>query len=139
MRQALPGLPPEGALLTGPEMIEQVLNVGRAGLSRKEFAGHPVRFEKPFRLHVQGPGGEYHPEADYVFDASGAFAHGNALGVREYYFTGGEPFLNPEFMAILESALRRGPATVLTNGTLIHARRAGVFERILDAIGHLSG
>jgi sulfatase maturation enzyme AslB (radical SAM superfamily) len=100
-------------------------------------------------------------------------AESEGLGVREYYFTGGEPFLNPEFMAILESALRRGPATVLTNGTLIHARRAaalkaladgspysldirlsldgfdapsndairgaGVFERILEAIGHLSG
>lgn len=100
VRLALPGLPPDDALLTGPEMIErvllplsrhprlydrirlrhQVLDVGRAGLARKDFAGHPVRFEKPFRLHVQGPRGEYHLEADYVFDASGAFAHGNALG-----------------------------------------------------------
>ena len=25
-----------------------------------------------------------------------------ALGVREYYFTGGEPFLNPDMEAILE-------------------------------------
>jgi organic radical activating enzyme len=41
-----------------------------------------------------------------------------ALGVREYYFTGGEPFLNPEMMAILEETLRQGPATVLTNGLL---------------------
>jgi len=41
-----------------------------------------------------------------------------ALGVKEYYFTGGEPFLNPEMTAILELALRYGPATVLTNGTV---------------------
>jgi MoaA/NifB/PqqE/SkfB family radical SAM enzyme len=40
------------------------------------------------------------------------------LGVKEYYFTGGEPFLNPEMAAILELTLQYGPATVLTNGTV---------------------
>lgn len=47
-----------------------------------------------------------------------------ALGVREYYFTGGEPFLNPDLPAMLAAALRLGPCSVLTNGTLINARRA---------------
>ncbi len=42
-----------------------------------------------------------------------------ALGVKEYYFTGGEPFLNPELVAILTETLRYGPATVLTNGTVL--------------------
>lgn len=42
-----------------------------------------------------------------------------AWGVREYYFTGGEPFLNREMVPILEAALRYGPATVLTNGTVL--------------------
>jgi sulfatase maturation enzyme AslB (radical SAM superfamily) len=41
------------------------------------------------------------------------------LGVKEYYFTGGEPFLNPEMIAILELTLQYGPATVLTNGTVL--------------------
>jgi molybdenum cofactor biosynthesis enzyme MoaA len=41
------------------------------------------------------------------------------LGVREYYFTGGEPFLNPDMEAILEATLRVGPASVLTNGLLL--------------------
>jgi sulfatase maturation enzyme AslB (radical SAM superfamily) len=41
------------------------------------------------------------------------------LGVKEYYFTGGEPFLNPEMTAILVETLRFGPATVLTNGTVL--------------------
>jgi len=41
-----------------------------------------------------------------------------ALGVKEYYFTGGEPFLNPDMTAILEATLTYGPATVLTNGTV---------------------
>jgi AdoMet-dependent heme synthase len=42
-----------------------------------------------------------------------------ALGVKEYYFTGGEPFLNRDMLAILEAALEYGPATVLTNGTVL--------------------
>src|SRR5947209_1207846 len=42
-----------------------------------------------------------------------------ALGVKEYYFTGGEPFLHPDMAAILELTLRYGPATVLTNGTVL--------------------
>ena len=42
-----------------------------------------------------------------------------ALGVKEYYFTGGEPFLNPEMTEILCESLNYGPATVLTNGTVL--------------------
>ncbi len=40
-------------------------------------------------------------------------------GVKEYYFTGGEPFLNKELVSILETTLLYGPATVLTNGTVL--------------------
>jgi sulfatase maturation enzyme AslB (radical SAM superfamily) len=42
-----------------------------------------------------------------------------ALGVKEYYFTGGEPFLNRDMVPILERTLQFGPATVLTNGTVL--------------------
>ncbi len=56
-----------------------------------------------------------------------------ALGVKEYYFTGGEPFLNPEMEAILEATLRYGPATVLTNGLLIDRHRARRLRRLADA------
>ena len=45
-----------------------------------------------------------------------------ALGVREYYFTGGEPFLHPRIVEILSLALSYGPTTVLTNGTLLRPR-----------------
>jgi MoaA/NifB/PqqE/SkfB family radical SAM enzyme len=41
------------------------------------------------------------------------------LGVKEYYFTGGEPFLNPDMVPILVATLDYGPATVLTNGTVL--------------------
>ena len=40
-------------------------------------------------------------------------------GVREYYFTGGEPFLDKELVPILELTLQYGPATVLTNATFL--------------------
>ena len=42
-----------------------------------------------------------------------------ALGVKEYYFTGGEPFLNRDMVPILVETLHYGPATVLTNGTVL--------------------
>jgi MoaA/NifB/PqqE/SkfB family radical SAM enzyme len=48
-----------------------------------------------------------------------ALAESVGLGVKEYYFTGGEPFLNRDMVAILEETLRYGPATVLTNGTVL--------------------
>lgn len=41
------------------------------------------------------------------------------LGVKEYYFTGGEPFLNPELTDILIETLHYGPASVLTNATVL--------------------
>ena len=40
-------------------------------------------------------------------------------GVREYYFTGGEPFLNKDLRRMLIRSLDFGPATVLTNGTVL--------------------
>ena len=59
---------------------------------------------------------------------------GAALGAREYYFTGGEPFLNPEMEEILALVVRRyGPATVLTNGLLLDAGRCARLRAIADA------
>ena len=52
------------------------------------------------------------------------------LGVREYYFTGGEPFLNPDMEAILEATLAVGPATVLTNGLLLDPERCARLKRM---------
>ncbi len=40
-----------------------------------------------------------------------------ALGVEKYSFTGGEPFLNPDMVRILDYALDRRPCLVLSNAT----------------------
>ena len=45
------------------------------------------------------------------------------MGVKEYYFTGGEPFMHHEMVEILDDTLGYGPATVLTNATLLPPRR----------------
>ncbi|HEY0754764.1 MAG TPA: radical SAM protein [Ktedonobacteraceae bacterium] len=40
-------------------------------------------------------------------------------GTREYYFTGGEPFLHPAIQELIALTLQQGPLTILTNGILI--------------------
>jgi thioredoxin reductase len=95
-----PACPPEDALLTGPEMVERVLEplarsaplagrirtghrvtaVGRARLTRRDLPGHPLRGERPFRLLVDGPEGEQMLVAEYVLDASGVYGQPAALG-----------------------------------------------------------
>lgn len=57
-----------------------------------------------------------------------------AEGVREIWFTGGEPFLHPDMLAILDLALARAPVGVLTNGMLIdEALAAALGERFREA------
>ena len=55
------------------------------------------------------------------------------LGVREYYFTGGEPFMNRDMFAILEATLKQGPATVLTNGMLLRPEVCARLRELFDA------
>ena len=54
------------------------------------------------------------PETIYAY-----LEEATQLGVREIYFTGGEPFLHQQIVPILAHALTVAPTTVLTNGTLI--------------------
>tara|TARA_B110000240_G_C13355296_1_gene391539 strand:- start:58 stop:792 length:735 start_codon:yes stop_codon:yes gene_type:complete len=46
------------------------------------------------------------------------------LGVKDYYITGGEVFMNPEIFEILATILQYGPLDILTNGTLITPEKA---------------
>jgi len=54
------------------------------------------------------------------------------LGVREYYFTGGEPFMNRDMLAILDETLQQGPATVLTNGMLLRPELCARLRELID-------
>lgn len=81
-------MPDENALLTGPEFADRVLQplvdraplrgrirtgarvvaIGRRGLTRTDYAGHPLRAERPFRVVLDD---DEVLEADVVLDASG--------------------------------------------------------------------
>ena len=52
-------------------------------------------------------------------DVEAALHKSVEFGVREYYFTGGEPFLNKDLVRMLRKTLEFGPVTVLTNGTIL--------------------
>jgi len=55
------------------------------------------------------------------------------LGVRDYYFTGGEPFMNREMVPILRRTLEQGAASVLTNGMLFHRELCRTLRELFDA------
>jgi molybdenum cofactor biosynthesis enzyme MoaA len=55
------------------------------------------------------------------------------LGVKEFYFTGGEPFANPDLLKILAATLQVGPATVLTNATLLSSQVVRELVSMRDA------
>jgi AdoMet-dependent heme synthase len=57
-------------------------------------------------------------------------AEAEAVGVQEFYFTGGEPFLHPDLLRMVEEALAVAPVTILTNGTLIDQAMATRVTRI---------
>jgi len=58
------------------------------------------------------------------------------MGVKEYYFTGGEPFMNHEMVGILDDTLGYGPATVLTNATLLPERRVEELRTVAEGRCH---
>ena len=92
--RALVDVPPD-ALLTGQEMVDLVLEplarvlgervrtrtrvvaLGRRGLTKTDYAGHPLRAERPFRIVLDN---DEVLEADVVLDATGGYASPNAIG-----------------------------------------------------------
>jgi AdoMet-dependent heme synthase len=69
------------------------------------------------------------PRAPWLRPLDGAtvrrvLAEAETVGVKEIYFTGGEPFMHREILPLLERALEVAPTTVLTNGTLIGPEQA---------------
>jgi len=59
-----------------------------------------------------------------------AIREAETLGVKEIYFTGGEPFLHPEILPLLKDALAVAPTSVLTNGTRIDVRMAAALAQL---------
>ncbi len=58
-----------------------------------------------------------------------------AEGFTELYLTGGEPFVHPDAVAIVEYAAVRLPTVVLTNAMLFTGRRAGELRRLAGRPG----
>jgi len=58
-----------------------------------------------------------------------------AEGFRELYVTGGEPFLEPDIVAMLEYSSDRLPTVVLTNAMVFAGRRARELERLAGRDG----
>jgi thioredoxin reductase len=98
MRELL-GPVDDEALLTGPEMADllasmaareplqsrlrtgtNVVAVGRRGMTKRDYPGHPLRAERPFRLLLEAGGGEEVLEADVVLDATGGYVLPTNIG-----------------------------------------------------------
>jgi MoaA/NifB/PqqE/SkfB family radical SAM enzyme len=62
----------------------------------------------------------------------GSIKEAESLGVKEIYFTGGEPFLHREILDLLGCSLEVAPTTVLTNGTMINARMAEALAALVS-------
>lgn len=97
-------LPSPDAILTGDAFVDEVLvplaaskplagrvqtrhaviSIGRARMSRGDFAAHPIRADRAFRLLVDTPEGEREIEADAVLDATG-------VGLPVWLGAGGTP------------------------------------------------
>ena len=54
----------------------------------------------------------------------GLLDEARTAGVKEVYFTGGEPFMHPEIMTMIRETLQIAPLTILTNGLLITEEQA---------------
>jgi MoaA/NifB/PqqE/SkfB family radical SAM enzyme len=78
------------------------------------------------------------PDAPWLSPLDGAVARraiddAAALGVREIYFTGGEPFLHREILPLLETSLAVAATTVLTNGTVLTNATAAALAALARA------
>jgi AdoMet-dependent heme synthase len=119
----------------------------------RETAGAPrAPFVRLSALWVQLTGTWCNLECTHCLNASGprnpsvtpldaesagrAIAEAERLGVKEIYFTGGEPFLHRDILPLLELSLAAAPTTVLTNGTLITAAMADALAALARAAAY---
>ena len=67
-----------------------------------------------------------------VAQVEAALEEGVRLGMKDVYFTGGEPFLHPELPHLVDRALALAPLTIVTNGILIDHHCARWLRRAFD-------
>src|SRR6266545_5109988 len=130
-----------------PGEEKRIVKVGLPVLT-KDTLGAPVApFVRLTALWIQVTGTWCNLECTHCLNASGpkepwlepldgetarrAIAEAERLGVKEIYFTGGEPFLHKDILVLLRLSLAVAPTTVLTNGTVIT-------EAMADALAALA-
>jgi AdoMet-dependent heme synthase len=86
-------------------------------------------------LNASGPKEPWLQPLD-VDTARRAIADAERLGVKEIYFTGGEPFLHRHILPLLEQSLTVAPTTVLTNGTVITPAIADALAALATAAAY---
>ena len=94
-----------------------------------QVAGTLCNLECTHCFVSSGPGNHRHALMSRDLVAQ-RVAEGVSLGVKEFYFTGGEPFVHPAMIEIVADTLAHGPVTVLTNGTLFTVPRVAALRRL---------
>lgn len=84
--------------------------------------GTACNLQCPFCLEGSRPG-DRRLERVTLADVRPFIDEAEALGVRQFSFTGGEPFIVRDLLRILDYALERAPCLVLTNGVDAVTRR----------------
>ncbi len=110
MRQSLPVLDGSAAAPFAPFVRFSALWI--------QITGTWCNLECVHCINASGPRDPWLKPID-AGTARRAIREAEELGVKEIYFTGGEPFLHAEILPLLAEALATAPTTVLTNGTAI--------------------
>ena len=85
-----------------------------------------------FCLEGSGPG-DKRLELIKLADAEPYISQAVVLGVQQFSFTGGEPFLAKDLVKILQAAAEHAPCLVLTNGTDALQKRIKQLDVLHDA------
>lgn len=85
----------------------------------------------PFCLEGSKPGDD-RLDRITLADVEGLMTEAVELGVQQFSFTGGEPFIVKDFVNILRFAADRLPCLVLTNGTDVLLKRLHQVEELRD-------
>src|SRR6185436_13864939 len=140
-------MPYVDALLTGPEYVARVLvpltereplrgrvrtrhrviAAGRRGLTRGDYAGHPLRAERPFRVVCDN---DEVFDAEIVLDASGGFTVPRAIGFGGLPVRGESRLDAIRTLGELMSRDLRGKRVLLVGDGHSAANAIGFLERV---------